>query len=97
MASKIEFSSRARRNLILIKDYIAQDDPTAAETVLLRIAKSIRSLAAFPELGAVWQNTGTRALVIHDLPNRVHYQIAGNTVEIITVVHTSKRFPLLND
>jgi plasmid stabilization system protein ParE len=90
---KVEFSRLARDDLFSIRDYIADSDPRIADQIALRILQSIRHLARFPEFGSEWSNTGTRALSIPGLPYRVHYRIAGQVVEIITVVHTRRKLP----
>lgn len=90
---RIEFSATARSDLLSIRRFIAQDNERAAERVVLRILQSVRHLAIFPELGREWMRSGTRAMSIPGLPYRVHYQIAGATVEVLTVVHTSREFP----
>jgi addiction module RelE/StbE family toxin len=96
LASRIEYSDRAKRNLDLIKQYITQDNPRAAFRTVERIARSISRLAEFPELGPIWRESDSRALVIPGLPYRAHYQVVGEVVEILTIVHTSRRFPSLD-
>jgi len=93
LALKIEFSATARNDLLSIRRYIAQDNERAAERVVLRILQSVRHLGIFPELGREWIKAGTRAMSIPGLPYRVHYRIAGEIVEVLTVVHTSRKFP----
>lgn len=90
---KIEFSDTALRDLIAIRDYISHDSPAAAERTLIRIQQSVRHLATFPELGRPWFDTGTRALSIPGLPYRVHYEITGQTVYVLTVRHTRRTLP----
>ncbi|MDA0656744.1 MAG: type II toxin-antitoxin system RelE/ParE family toxin [Proteobacteria bacterium] len=90
---KIEFSATAKSDLHSIRLFIAEDNVRAAERVVLRILQSIRHLAQFPEMGRDWLDAGTRALNIPGLPYRVHYQIAGEIVEIVTIVHTRRKFP----
>ncbi len=89
----IEFSRQSVDDLRQIRDHIAQDDPVAADRVVLRILQSVRLFEQFPALGAGWRGDATRALVIPGLPYRVHYQINGDVVEILTIVHMRRRFP----
>lgn len=90
---KIEFSATAKHDLRSIRHYIAQDNEKAAERVVLRILQSIRHLGVFPELGREWMTKGIRAISIPGLPYRVHYQQSGDIVEILTIVHTSRKQP----
>ena len=90
----IEFSPRSRADLFHIRDYIAEDSPAAAEQTIARLLQSIRYLERFPEIGRRWRGGPTRALSIPGLPYRVHYQLNGDAVEILTVVHTSRKFEI---
>lgn len=91
---KLIISPRAARRLREIQGHIALDASLhIALRVILRIRQSIEILADFPEIGARWQDGPTRALVVSGLPYRVHYQIKGDAVEILTVSHTSQRPP----
>ena len=89
----LEFSETAKNDLAAIRDHILKDSLSAAERTLIRIRQSILYLISFPELGRPWRDTGTRALSIAGLPYRVHYEIRGETVYILTVVHTRRGFP----
>jgi len=93
LALIVKITARAKANLVDIRDYIARDNPAAAERTLIRIQQSIRHLRTFPELGRPWEDTRTRALSIPGLPYRVHYEIKGETVYILTVVHTRRNWP----
>lgn len=91
---KLLISPRAARRLREIQGHIALEaNLHIALRVILRIRQNIEMLSDFPELGARWQGGPTRALVVSGLPYRVHYRIAGNAVEILTIAHTSQRPP----
>lgn len=91
---KLIVSPRAARRLREIQGHIALDSSLhVALRVILRIRQSVEMLADFPEIGARWQGGSTRALVVSGLPYRVHYRIAGDAVEILTIAHTSQRPP----
>jgi plasmid stabilization system protein ParE len=49
-----QYSRSARRDLDGIWDYIAADDPAAAERMLRRIDAQCQQLAASPDLGERW-------------------------------------------
>lgn len=91
--SILEFSFRAQLDLLSIQEHVALHDPIAAGRVVTRICRSIERLARHPLLGRPWQGGPTRALSIPDLPYRAHYQLTGDIVEILTVVHTRRQFP----
>ena len=91
---KVVFSPRALLRLREIQAYIAYDNVTAAVMVVNRIRQSTEMLADHPKLGKEWDSQ-TRALVVSGLPYRIHYRIdeTAETVEVITVAHTSRRPP----
>ncbi len=91
---KLVLSPRAARRLREIQGHIALDASlNTALRVILRIRQSIEILADFPMIGTRWQDGPTRTLVVSGLPYRVHYRIAGDVVEIITITHTSQKPP----
>ena len=62
--------------------------------VLTRIKALTDMLAQHPRLGPAWDER-TRAMNVTPYPYRIHYRIdeAGETVEVITIAHTSQRPP----
>jgi len=90
---KVEFTGPSRRRLQEIRTYIARDNPRAAERVADRIIYAAEMLGDFPKLGTPWRGGGTRALVVPGIPYRIHYDIVGETVRILLIVHTSQKPP----
>jgi toxin ParE1/3/4 len=84
---------KALRNLEQVHAYIAKDDPEAAIRTVLKIQVAVKQLAQFPLMGRVVRVEGTRELVIINTPYFVVYGLKENTVEILRVLHTSKRYP----
>ncbi len=94
---KVVLSDRARLRLRQIHRYIAEDNLIAAERVAIRIRQTVELLADFPRIGRNWEDGATRALNVSGLPYRVHYSIdeAAETVQIITIAHTSRKMTRL--
>jgi plasmid stabilization system protein ParE len=90
---KVVFSDLSRNRLHEIQGYIAFHNIRAAEKVVDRIIYAAEMLADYPQLGPVWPPGPTRALAVSGLPYRIHYRLAGEVVEIITVAHTSQLPP----
>ncbi|NCJ05375.1 type II toxin-antitoxin system mRNA interferase toxin, RelE/StbE family [Synechococcales cyanobacterium C] len=84
---------KALRNLEQAHDYIAKDDPEAAIRTALKIQVAVEQLVQFPLMGRVGRVKGTRELVIANTPYFVVYRLKDNTVEILRVLHTSRRYP----
>lgn len=90
---KVVITDRARARLHGIQAYIAKQHARAAVRVVDRIIYAAAMLEDHPLLGAIRRGGPTRALVVPGQPYRIHYRIAGDAVEIITILHTSQRPP----
>lgn len=53
-------------------------------------------LADFPNLGRAGEIPGTRELIPHE-SYRLVYEIDGDTLWILALVHTSRRWPLVRE
>ena len=91
---RIRWTSPAASALEAIFDYIARDNPQAAHEVALRIRVAVRQLSDHPRLGRKGRIRGTYELVIHSIPYIVLYRIKGNGVQILSVYHNSRKWPV---
>jgi toxin ParE1/3/4 len=73
--------------------YIRQDNPAAAERTGTRIEAAVENLARFPEMGHRGEVSGTRELVISNLPYFVVYRLGDNAVQILRVLHDKQKWP----
>lgn len=92
-ALEVRLSPAAVRDLDEIRTYIAQDKPAAAERTVVRILQSLEFLGEFPRIGRVGTLPDTRELTIRGPPFRAIYRIEDDHVLVISVLHTSRRFP----
>jgi addiction module RelE/StbE family toxin len=90
---QIVWLKTALRNVAEIASYIAQDDPVAASQVVENIFTQVSLLSTQPALGRAGRVLGTRELVISHTHYLVPYRIKNNTVEILRVLHTSRKPP----
>jgi len=74
-------------------DYIALDNITAAIDQGDRIADHVNKLLDHPKLGRPGRKKGTRELVINRTPFIAVYQIAGNSIQILRVLHGAQKWP----
>jgi toxin ParE1/3/4 len=88
---RLRWERRAIIDIDKIYTHIATDNPTAAKCVVDRIEKSISRLLFMPMSGRPGVKKGTRLLVVPRLPYIVLHRVQGKTVEIIAVLHTSRR------
>lgn len=80
----------AARDLERIVDYIALDNPTAAEGVYRGIVEAAWKLSQFPALGRPGRHPETRELSVSGLPYLIVYEVSTETVTILAVFHTSR-------
>lgn len=73
--------------------FIARDNPAAARRVVTRIREDVNLLHDHPEIGRHGRIAGTRELVINRYPYIVAYRQIADDVQILAVVHTSRRWP----
>lgn len=83
----------ALADLRAIKAYIAEENPAAAERVIVSIRSEIGVLINQPTIGRTGRIADTRELVISQYPYIVAYREQGGEVHILAVVHTSRRWP----
>ncbi len=80
----------AARDLEGIVDYIALDNPVAAENVYRGIVHAAEKLPEFPALGRPGRHPETRELSVPDLPYLIVYEVSAEAVTILAVFHTSR-------
>lgn len=80
----------AAHDLEGIVDYIAFDNPVAAESVYRGIVRAAEKLPEFPALGRPGRHPETRELSVPDLPYLIVYEVSGEAVTILAVFHTSR-------
>jgi toxin ParE1/3/4 len=93
MPQAVKWLRKALKNLEQAYDYVAADNPEAAVQVVLKLQAAANQLAEFPLLGKVGRVEQTRELMIAHTPYILVYRVKGKTVEILRVLHGSKRYP----
>lgn len=71
-------------------DYIALDNPAAAQGVYWGIVDAARKLPQFPALGRPGRYPETRELSVSGLPYLIVYEVGAEVVTILAVFHTSR-------
>ena len=75
-----------------IVDFIAQDNPLAAIRMDERFEAAVGRLAEHPLIGRPGQVPGTRELIPHE-SYRLVYEMQADTLWILALVHTARRWP----
>lgn len=92
---KLRWLELADHQLAQIVDYIAADNPDAANRFELRILKAVEHLPSFPDAGRVGRVKGTRELIIGDHPYIVVYRSIPGYIEVLSVLHASRQWPTI--
>jgi addiction module RelE/StbE family toxin len=83
----------AAKALLAVQNYIARENPRAALEVAQRIRIAVDQLRDHPKMGRDGRVRGTYELVIHGIPYIVPYRIKGKEVQVLSVYHTSRKWP----
>jgi toxin ParE1/3/4 len=90
----IVWSPEAIEDLISLRDYIAEESPAGALRVVLRILHTIEQvLPDNPHMGRSGRVPGTRELIIPQTPYIVPYRLQRDTIQILRVYHSARRWP----
>ncbi|MGC4120824.1 MAG: type II toxin-antitoxin system RelE/ParE family toxin [Myxococcales bacterium] len=94
MASRfrVRWTRLALQDLRSAKDYVAVDDPRAADRLVASIKKAVAHLSSVPRSGRVVPERraqGYREVIVR--PYRVVYAVADNEVQILRIWHSRRR------
>ena len=93
---KVTWTPEALHDRSDVWDYIAADNPRAAGRMDELFSDAAARLADHPKLGRPGRIKGTRELVLHE-SYRLVYEISGETVWMLALVHTARQWPLVRD
>jgi predicted transcriptional regulator len=92
LAVRVRWLRKAIANLDAEAEYIARDSP-AAGRVAARVTHAIEGLRHHPSMGRPGRVPGTRELVVPGGPYVVPYRVRNDSVEILRIFHTSRKWP----
>jgi addiction module RelE/StbE family toxin len=88
------WTPEAQQDRADIWDYIALDNPIAAAPMDALFSAAAARLVAHPQLGRRGTVSGTRELIPHE-SYRLVYEIDGDLVWVLALVHTARLWPLI--
>jgi toxin ParE1/3/4 len=89
----IDWSARAIADLKAVRDFVARENPEAAQETALKIISSIDILSMFPAAGQNGRVVGTRELVIAGTPYVIPYRLREGRIEVLRVIHSARKWP----
>ena len=90
---KVVWLRTALRNLDETATFIARDNADAARHVVARLRQATERLARHPDSGRPGRIAGTRELIVPGLPFILPYRVRTDRIEILRVLHASRRWP----
>ena len=90
---KLKWTRLALQDMRHLHDYIAEDNPSAPDQMVLRINDAVQHLKQHPQMGKVGRCEGTRELILAKTPFIVVYVLKDNEIQIVAVIHVSMRWP----
>jgi toxin ParE1/3/4 len=90
---KLRWTEEAADDLEHITDYLLENTPERATDLVDQIYNSPCALLSFPYRGRPGKKDGTREIVLSPLPYIVVYQISGDIVHIIRILHGAQKWP----
>ncbi|TAK71562.1 MAG: type II toxin-antitoxin system RelE/ParE family toxin [Gammaproteobacteria bacterium] len=89
----IKWLDDAIDDLQALRQYIAQDKPSAANRVAKRILSAVNLLPQQPGIGRPGRIPGTRELIVANTPYIIPYRIRNQSIEILRVLHAAIQWP----
>jgi toxin ParE1/3/4 len=86
----IRWTDPAVEDLEAIHDYIARDNEDKAAQVIAELLLAIDGLELFPQMGQADRSILDRRILTHP-PYRIYYRIRKDTIEILSLLHGSRR------
>jgi addiction module RelE/StbE family toxin len=88
----VRFTDEALQDLVLIRAYLAEHSPRAADRIGQRLVAAADSLEEFPERGAQGLVDGTREITTV-WPYVMVYRVTASEVQILRVWHGAQDRP----
>ena len=92
----VTWTNIASDDIESIYEYIAADNKDAAAKVVLAIYNLGETLFSMAERGRKGSVDGTRELVMTTFPYTIVYQIKGDRVEVLRVIHQARLWPQMS-
>ena len=90
---QLRWTTAAADDLEGIAEYLFEKSPRNATQLIRKIYEAPSSLKNYPNLGRPGKKEGTRELVIAPLPYIVVYQIMGDAMYILRILHGAQDWP----
>lgn len=90
---QLRWTEEAAQDLEHIANYLFEHAPKRATDLVRQIYNAPSELLAFPHRGRAGRKKGTRELVLSPLPYIVVYQVSGNMIHVVRILHGAQKWP----
>lgn len=91
---RIRWQAQALQDIESIYKYVSSDKPIASANVVATIVRLVETqLPDSPNSGRIGRVAKTRELVISRTPYIVVYRLQGETIDILAVHHSARKWP----
>ena len=90
----VDWTTTATDQLQTIRDYLARSSPAYAQTLASRIHAQAEALDGRPFFGCEVPEYGDPDIrEVFEHPYRILYRVNGSDIQVIAVIHSSRRMP----
>lgn len=89
----IKWLDDAIRDLQALRQYVAQENPKAANRLAKQILNTVNLLAEQSEIGRPGRIRHTRELIVVGTAYIIPYRVKNNKIEILRVFHGAMQWP----
>ena len=90
---ELKWTHAAIGDLKASSDFLAEDNPRAAQAMAQRMREAVEYLLEYPNLGRSGRLRGTRELVVSGTPFIVVYRIRHDEIQMLRVLHHARKWP----
>jgi len=90
---RLRWTAGAVRDLENIVDHLFEKTPHHAPRLVRSIYEAVAGLRTFPNRGRAGKKAGTREFVMASLPYVVVYQVGGDLVYVVRILHGAQQWP----
>ena len=89
----LRWTEGAARDLETIATYLFENTPLHAPRLVHSIYGAVTTLTNFPNRGRKGKMAGTRELVLPSLPYVVVYEVTGDAIYVVRILHGAQEWP----
>jgi addiction module RelE/StbE family toxin len=93
MKMELRWTKEAAADLENIANYLSQKTPERAAELVRGVYNAPAALLTFPYRGREGRKEGTRELVLSPLPYILIYQVRGEPVHVVRILHGAQKWP----